>query len=36
VYGGDFFEAEISEWDPECLSEKPLDIYRVKAMFADA
>ncbi len=35
VYGGDFFEAERSEWDPERLSEEPLDIERVKAMFSD-
>ena len=35
VYGGDFFEAERSEWDPENLHESPLDIERVKAMFED-
>ena len=35
VYGGDFFEAERSEWDPERLDEQPLDIARVKAMFSD-
>jgi predicted metal-dependent enzyme (double-stranded beta helix superfamily) len=34
VYGGDFFEAERSEWDPERLEEQPLDIERVKAMFS--
>lgn len=35
VYGGDFFEAERSEWDPENLHESQLDIERVKAMFED-
>ena len=35
VYGGDFFEAERSEWDPESLDEHPLDIARVKAQFSD-
>jgi predicted metal-dependent enzyme (double-stranded beta helix superfamily) len=25
VYGGDFFGAERSEWDPETLSERPFD-----------
>jgi predicted metal-dependent enzyme (double-stranded beta helix superfamily) len=35
VYGGDFFEAERSEWDAESLTEQPYDIERVKAMFND-
>jgi len=35
VYGGDFFEAERSEWDPEVLTEHPYDMTRVKAMFSD-
>ncbi|WP_380054595.1 hypothetical protein ACFE33_13960 [Falsihalocynthiibacter sp. SS001] len=35
VYGGDFFEAERSEWDPEALNERPLDMERFKAQFAD-
>jgi predicted metal-dependent enzyme (double-stranded beta helix superfamily) len=35
VYGGDFFEAERSEWDAENLTEQPLDIERVKAQFSD-
>jgi len=35
VYGGDFFAAERSEWDPENLHEAPLDIERVKAIFSD-
>ncbi|SDZ49448.1 hypothetical protein SAMN05444004_11715 [Jannaschia faecimaris] len=36
VYGGDFFEAERSEWDPENLHEGMLDIDRVKAMFHES
>ena len=35
VYGGDFFEAERSEWDPENLTEHAYDMSKVKAMFAD-
>ncbi len=35
VYGGDFFAAERSEWDPESLDEHPFDMARVKALFAD-
>lgn len=35
VYGGDFFEAERSEWDPENLHENPFDMERVRAMFED-
>jgi predicted metal-dependent enzyme (double-stranded beta helix superfamily) len=35
VYGGDFFEAERSEWDPEALTEHSYDMSKVKAMFAD-
>ena len=35
VYGGDFFEAERSEWDPESLHENPFDMERVKAMFGE-
>ncbi|MCV6823318.1 MULTISPECIES: hypothetical protein [Halocynthiibacter] len=35
VYGGDFFEAERSEWDPEALEERKLDIEALKARFAD-
>ena len=35
VYGGDFFEAERSEWDPENLHENPFDMERVKAMFGE-
>lgn len=35
IYGGDFFEAERSEWDPENLTEHQYDMERVKAMFSD-
>ncbi|SMX23369.1 hypothetical protein [Boseongicola aestuarii] len=35
VYGGDFFEAERSEWDPEVLTEHAYDMSKVKAMFSD-
>ncbi|MDH3666738.1 MAG: hypothetical protein OEN23_07385 [Paracoccaceae bacterium] len=35
LYGGDFFEAERSEWDAENLTEQPYDMSRVKAMFSD-
>ena len=34
VYGGDFFEAERSEWDSENLHEHPIDIEQVKARFS--
>ncbi|MEZ5817525.1 MAG: hypothetical protein R3D44_10615 [Hyphomicrobiaceae bacterium] len=33
VYGGDFFEAERSEWDAESLTERPYDMAKVRAMF---
>lgn len=35
IYGGDFFEAERSEWDAENLTERPIDMERVKAQFSD-
>jgi len=35
IYGGDFFDAHRSEWDPEHLTERPLDLERVRAQFAD-
>ena len=35
VYGGDFFEAERSEWEPDALTEQKLDIEALKARFAD-
>ena len=34
VYGGDFFEAERSEWEPEDLHEHQLDIDAVRARFS--
>ena len=36
VYGGDFFNVERSEWDPESLREKPYDTARLKRRFEDA
>ncbi|UWQ21660.1 hypothetical protein [Jannaschia sp. W003] len=35
VYGGDFFEAERHEWEPEALTERPLDMAAVRARFSD-
>jgi predicted metal-dependent enzyme (double-stranded beta helix superfamily) len=35
VYGGDFFEVERSEWNPEHLTEHSYDMAKVKAMFSD-
>jgi len=35
VYGGDFLEAERSEWNAEDLTEHAYDLTKVKAMFAD-
>jgi predicted metal-dependent enzyme (double-stranded beta helix superfamily) len=34
VYGGDFFEAERSEWEAEKLTEHQLDIEAVRARFS--
>ncbi len=34
VYGGDFFAAERSEWDPESLCEQRFDVERAQKMFA--
>ena len=34
IYGGDFFEAERSEWDAERLTEHPYDMSKVKALFS--
>ncbi len=36
VYGGDFFAASRSEWDPEHLAERPLDIDRTLARFEES
>jgi predicted metal-dependent enzyme (double-stranded beta helix superfamily) len=35
VYGGDFFEAERSEWEAERLVERPLDIEALRARFSN-
>lgn len=35
IYGGDFFEAERSEWEPEDLTEHRLDIEAVRARFSN-
>jgi hypothetical protein len=34
VYGGDFFGARRSEWDPDSLCERPFDIDKARRMFA--
>ena len=36
VYGGDFFAARRSEWDPEKLSEQPSDGERARQIFEEA
>jgi predicted metal-dependent enzyme (double-stranded beta helix superfamily) len=36
VYGGDFFAAERSEWDPESLQEGRYDIAKNMKLFEDA
>ncbi len=36
VYGGDFFAVPRSEWDPETLDERPFDIERARAVYAQA
>ena len=33
VYGGDFFAAERSEWDPETLREHPYDVEKTLRLF---
>ena len=33
IYGGDFFAAERSQWDPETLREQPSDGATIRAMF---
>jgi predicted metal-dependent enzyme (double-stranded beta helix superfamily) len=35
IYGGDFFEAERSEWEAERLTEHKLDIEEVRARFSN-
>ena len=34
IYGGDFFGVQRSEWDPDSLHEKPLDLEKALGMFA--
>lgn len=36
VYGGDFFRADRSEWDPETLHERPYDADRAMRLFEEA
>jgi len=36
IYGGDFFAAPRSEWDPETLREQPFDMMRTNKSFRDA
>ena len=36
VYGGDFFAAERSEWDPEHLTERPYDVDRALRLFEES
>jgi len=36
IYGGDFFAAPRSEWDPETLREQPFDLARTNKSFRDA
>ena len=36
VYGGDFFAAQRSEWDPDTLSEQPSDGNRARQIFEEA
>ncbi|HVN69901.1 MAG TPA: hypothetical protein VMU38_09680 [Candidatus Binatia bacterium] len=35
VYGGDFFDANRSEWDPESLLERPCDPERIARIFEE-
>ena len=35
IYGGDFFAAQRSEWDPETLTEHPQDFEAVQRLFRD-
>ncbi len=36
VYGGDFFAAQHSQWDPERLREEPYDVERLLALFEES
>jgi len=36
VYGGDFYAAHRSEWDPETLRERPMDFEATQQLFREA
>jgi predicted metal-dependent enzyme (double-stranded beta helix superfamily) len=36
VYGGDFFGTPRSEWTPDTLTERPFDLERARAVYAEA
>jgi predicted metal-dependent enzyme (double-stranded beta helix superfamily) len=36
VYGGDFFNGERSEWDPDTFEERPRDLERTLRLFEEA
>jgi predicted metal-dependent enzyme (double-stranded beta helix superfamily) len=36
IYGGDFFETKRSEWNPETLQERPMDIEAARRLFQEA
>ena len=36
VYGGDFFNVDRVEWDPETLGEKPYDVAKAMRMFEES
>lgn len=36
IYGGDFYAADRSEWDPDTLTERPMDFEAAKAQFREA
>jgi hypothetical protein len=36
IYGGDFYSAQRSEWDPDTLRERPMDFQDVLDRFEEA
>ena len=36
IYGGDFFNIQRSEWDPEALTERPYDVEKNMRLFREA
>ena len=36
MYGGDFFEAERREWDPQTLVEQDYDVERTVRLFEES